>query len=144
LGICHNSFSPTHLLNGSFGNPFKQAPFPAPPSIHRGEITEVKSKNVLILVAVALAIVFAVWARDIYQDRQVRIKVEAETGLYASEEDAFYNRTKPIRTIKPNEKVKVKRTTYGKDYWALFIETSDGTRGWVDSGQPGIVIIRQK
>jgi hypothetical protein len=104
----------------------------------------VKSKKLLIFVAVALAIVAVVWARDIYQDRQVKIKVEAETGLYASEEDAVYNRTKPIRTIKPKDKVNVKRTTYGKDYWALFIETSDGTRGWVDSGQPGIVIDRKK
>lgn len=110
----------------------------------RGENSKARPRVVLILVAAALAIGLTIWARDVSQDRLVKIKIETETGLYASEDDAAYRNNKPVKIIKPNEKVKVKRTTYGKDYWVLLVETSDGSRGWVDSGQPGIVIVRQK
>lgn len=102
-----------------------------------------KSKKVLILIGAIFIIVIAIWAWDRFQDQQVKIRIESETALYASEEDAAYRHHPPIKTIKATEKVKVKRTTYGKDYWVLFIETSDASRGWVDSGQPGIVIIRK-
>lgn len=103
-----------------------------------------KSKKALIFIGSIFIVVIAIWTWDRFQDHQVKIKVESVTALYSSEEDAAYRRTNPIKTIKANEKLKVKRTTYGKDYWVLFVETSDGSKGWVDSGQPGIVIVRQK
>lgn len=103
-----------------------------------------KSKKTIVFVCSIFIVVIAIWAWDRFQDHQVKIKVETETALYASKEDAAYRSTNPIKTIKANEKLKVRRTSYGKDYWVLFVETSDGSKGWVDSGQPGIVIVREK
>ena len=101
-------------------------------------------KKLLFLVVAIVLILTVIWAWDRYQDHRVAIKVDSETALYASEEDAAYRLHKPIKIIGPAEKVKVKRTTYGKDYWALYIEANDGSQGWVDSGQPGIIIVRRK
>jgi hypothetical protein len=37
----------------------------------------------------------------------------------------------PITSIDLGEQVAVLRDTYGKDYWACYVRTSKGERGWV-------------
>jgi hypothetical protein len=91
-----------------------------------------------------IAIPFMIWGWDQYQDRQVKVKVDSATSLYASEVDAAYGSQRPLKELKPGDKLKVKRTTYGKDYWALQVETDDGFNGWVASGEKGLTIERRK
>lgn len=85
-----------------------------------------------------------IWGLDRYQDQQIKVTVDSATPLYASEVDAAYGSQKPIKTLKPGEKLKVNRTTYGKDYWAILVETDAGIQGWVASGQQGLIIQRPK
>jgi hypothetical protein len=40
----------------------------------------------------------------------------------------------PITSIDSGEQVTVLRDTYGKDYWACYVRTSTGQRGWVLCG----------
>jgi hypothetical protein len=62
--------------------------------------------------------------------------------LYASERDAAYNRSLTIRTAPPigslsaGEPVAVLWDTYGKDYWACYVRTLRGERGWVLCSTP--------
>ena len=103
-------------------------------------------KPVLIL-AFLVAGAIGTWVVDVYKDRHYKVTVTQTTPLYRGETDAAYatslNKPKPtpIGHLLPGEKVAVKRTTYGKDYWALKIETVDGTVGWVAAGQEGIDIV---
>ena len=100
-----------------------------------------KRNNILWLtIGVAIAIPLTIHGWDRYKDRQIKVAVTEPTPIYATETDAAYGSLAPIKTIPPGEHLKVKRTTYGKDYWALEIRTSDGTVGWVVSGQKGIAI----
>ena len=101
-------------------------------------------KKLLVIVAGTMAIPLFIWGWDRYQDQQIKVTVVSETPLYASEVDAAYGSQKPVRTLKPEEKLKVNRTTYGKDYWALLVETDAGIHGWVASGQQGLTIQRPK
>lgn len=102
-----------------------------------------KRKSLLIIVVLIL-IPILIWAWGRYQDCQIKVKVDSVTSLYASEVDAAYGSQNPLKVLKPGEKLKVKRTTYGKDYWALLVETDDGISGWIASGQQGITIQRRK
>lgn len=81
---------------------------------------------------------------DRYQDRQIIVKVTEVTTLFASEAEAAYGSLAPIKSVTPGTPLWVKRTTYGKDYWALLVETTDGTVGWIVAGQKGIVIIKHR
>lgn len=105
-------------------------------------------KYAIVLLLVIPSCIFIVWGLDVYKDRCHQIIVKSSTLLYKTETDAAYadalNKEKPIaiKPLFPGENVAVKRTTYGKDYWAFKIETSDGTVGWVVAGQEGIEIIR--
>ncbi|KAA0894161.1 SH3 domain-containing protein [Oryzomonas rubra] len=101
-------------------------------------------KKLIVIIAVAMAIPLIIWGWDRYQDQQIKIFVDSATPLYASEIDAAYGSLKLIKTLKPGEKLKVNRTTYGKDYWALHVETDAGIHGWVASGQQGLTIQRPK
>ena len=64
-------------------------------------------------------------------------RTKAEIGIYASESDAAYrnslaNRTNPPITVLPqNKPVAVLWDWYGKDYWACYVRSASGTRGWV-------------
>jgi hypothetical protein len=37
----------------------------------------------------------------------------------------------PVAVVESGEKVAVIWDTYGKDYWACYVRTSNGIRGWV-------------
>lgn len=103
-------------------------------------------KPVLIL-AFLVAGVIGIWVVDVYKDRHYKVTVTQTTPLYNLETDAAYANSlnkpnpTPIGHLFLGEKVVVKRTTYGKDYRALKIETPDGTVGWVAAGQKGIDIV---
>lgn len=101
-------------------------------------------KKLLVIIAGAIAIPLFIWGWDRYQDQQIKVIVVSATPLYASEVDAAYGSQKPVRTLNPGEKLKVNRTTYGKDYCALLVETDAGIHGWVASGQQGLTIQRHK
>lgn len=104
-------------------------------------------RKLVLILALLVAGVIGMWVVDVYKDRHYNVAVTQTTPLYSLETDAAYanslNKPKPIpiRHLLPGEKVVVKRTTYGKDYWALKIEAVDGTVGWVAAGQEGIHIV---
>jgi len=100
-------------------------------------------KKLLVICSIVILIPLAIWAWDIYKDRQVSIEVESESALYATETEAF-KQSQPTKMLKPAEMVKVIQTTYGKDYWALYVETAAGSKGWVVSGQPGLKILSKR
>ncbi len=91
-----------------------------------------------------MAIPFFIWGWDRYQDQQIKVSVVSATPLYSSEVDAAYGSQKPVRTLKPGEKLQVIRATYGKDYWAILVETDAGIHAWVASGQQALIIPRPK
>lgn len=101
-------------------------------------------KKFLMIIAVVIAIPLLIWGWDRYQDSQIKVTVDSATPLYASDIDAAYGSLKPIRSLKPGENLKVTRTTYGKDYGALLVETEDGGSGWVRFGQDGLTIHQRK
>jgi len=86
-------------------------------------------KKLLLIIAIAIAIPLFVWGWDRYQDRQINVTVDSVTPLYVSDVDAAYGSQNPAKILKPGEKLKVSRTTYGKDYGALLVETDDGSEG---------------
>jgi hypothetical protein len=65
------------------------------------------------------------------------VKVKKQTGVFDSEYAAAYYRSlnrkpvPPIASIAGGERVAVLWDTYGKDYWACYVRTSKGERGWV-------------
>jgi hypothetical protein len=96
-------------------------------------------KSLKIPVAFAAAIVLSVGASLAYLHfgDTWRASTEQTTPLYQSELDAAYNdslsiHTRPaIASIPSNSHVAVLWDTYGKDYWACYVRTSAGQRGWV-------------
>jgi hypothetical protein len=44
---------------------------------------------------------------------------------------AGYDRTTPTGRVAEGETVDVLWTRYGKDYWACYIRTQSGSKGWV-------------
>jgi len=90
-----------------------------------------------------IAIPLVIWGWDRYQDRQIKVTVDS-TPLYVSEADAAYGSQSPVKALKPGEKLRVNRTTFGKDYGALLVETDEGVREWVVFGQKGLTIHRRK
>lgn len=100
--------------------------------------------NKCALIFLTLCLVpLTIWALDIYHDRQLKVLIKAPTYLYSNEEDAAYvnSLTQPLLELTPSDELIVKRTTFGKDYWALQVETIDGASGWIISGQQGVHII---
>gem|GEM_PF-6300686 len=91
-----------------------------------------------------IAIPLVIWGWDRYQDRQIKVTVNAATHLYASDVDAAYGSFRPVRSLKPGEKLKVIRATYGKDYGALLVKAEDGRSGWIAIGQDGLTIHQRK
>lgn len=102
-----------------------------------------------IAIVIVCLIPLTIWALDIYYDGQTIVIIEAPTYLYANEFDAAYaygllngKQPKPLLALTSDDKLVVTRTTFGKDYWALQVETSNGDSGWISSGQEGIKIIK--
>lgn len=101
----------------------------------------------VFILAFLVAGAVGIWVVDVYKDRHYKVTVTQTTPLYNVETDAAYanslNKAKPtpIGHLFPGEKGVVKKTTYGKDYWTLKVETVDGTVGWVAAGQKGIDIV---
>lgn len=59
-----------------------------------------------------------------------------ELQMFSSEHDAAYAgsniKTEPaIATVKQGASLVVLWDTYGKDYWACYVQTPDNIRGWV-------------
>lgn len=58
-------------------------------------------------------------------------------GIFPSESGAAYEGSQSIKTqpaissVKQGEPVAVLWDTYGKDYWACYVRSSAGERGWV-------------
>ena len=86
---------------------------------------------------------------EAYQDWGPIIEVMHPTPLYS--EDTNLHRAKlhhclskvrrtTIRQLLPDEKVLVKETTCGRDFWAFKIEMNDGSEGWVLDVDGGINI----
>ena len=60
----------------------------------------------------------------------------APSGVFPTEYDAAYaganfHTAPPKLVLRAQEPVAVLWDTYGKDYWACYVRTSNGTRGWV-------------
>jgi hypothetical protein len=100
-------------------------------------------KKLVIIFAVIIAVPLLLWGWDRYQVSQIKVTVDSATPLYASDVDAAYGSQKPVKILKPGEKLKVERSTYGKDYMALLVETDGGLKGWVASGQQGLTVQRK-
>lgn len=62
---------------------------------------------------------------------------KSETALFVTEHDAAFAGSQSIQTSAPisrlqqGERVAVLWDTYGKDYWACWVRTASGQRGWL-------------
>jgi hypothetical protein len=84
-------------------------------------------------IALVAGVAVALWAYDIYQDRQIRISIEGPVCMYEAPELAAYPRLqgKPIMQLNPGEAISVLRVRYGKDYMAIKLQTANESIGWV-------------
>lgn len=52
--------------------------------------------------------------------------------LWADREQAYgHDRTKPVGAVAKGERLDVMWDGYGKDYWACYVRTQKGEKGWV-------------
>lgn len=81
---------------------------------------------VVISLAVAYEIHFG--GRVVVADK----RADVFNTEYAAAYEGALNRapTVPIASIESGEQVAVIWDTYGKDYWACYVRTSKGVRGW--------------
>ena len=86
----------------------------------------------IFIAAVLITIPALAWVGDIMNDREHKIIIENSVSLYKTPEEASYNRT-PFETVEKNERVNVKRITYGKDFMTIKIEKQNGSVGWLIS-----------
>lgn len=85
---------------------------------------------------------------EAYQDWEPAIEVILPTPLYKDDRLHCANHLTCLSKLKrittrqllPDEKVTVKQTACGKDFWAFEIETADGSEGWVLNEDGGIKI----
>ena len=102
------------------------------------------NRKLLLLFCLTLIVPISIWGWDRYQDSQIKVHVDSVTPLYTKEVDAVYGSQTTVKMLKPGERLRVKRTTYRKDYGALLVETDEGIRGWIAFGQQGLTIDRRK
>jgi hypothetical protein len=92
--------------------------------------------RILGLVLIAGAIASLAAAYPFYLGGRT-VVVEKRTNVFDSEYAAAYERSlnrpavRPVSSIGTGESVAVIWDTYGKDYWACYVRTSKGVRGWV-------------
>ena len=101
---------------------------------------QTKMKFKIFIAALFILVPVLVWIGDVNNDQKHKIEIEQSIGLYNSPEEAAYSGS-PIDTVEKNEKVKVKRIKYGKDYMAVKIEKSNGSVGWVVVGN-GVKVLK--
>jgi hypothetical protein len=82
----------------------------------------------LFIASLFLLIPVLIWLGDVNNDQKYKIEIEQSVGLYKTPEEAAYSGS-PFETVEKNEKVKVKRIRYGKDYMAIKIEKENGSIG---------------
>ena len=86
----------------------------------------------IFIAAVLISIPTLAWVGDIMNDRAHKIIIKDTVSIYKTPEEASYNGI-PFETVEKNEKVNVKRITYGKDFMTIKIEKQNGSVGWVIS-----------
>ena len=90
---------------------------------------------VAVILIGATAVALPVEYELLYGGRIVAAKEQA--GVFNSEYAAAYYHSlnkvpiPPTASIGVGERVAVLWDTYGKDYWACYVRTSKGERGWV-------------
>jgi hypothetical protein len=90
----------------------------------------------LLTGSVALAVLAAV-AFFFYQGEAWHARAKVRVSIFKSEAAAAYegslNRPAepPIAVVEQGADLAVLWDTYGKDYWACYVRTSQGSRGWV-------------
>lgn len=89
-------------------------------------------KGKIFIAAILISIPALAWVGDIMNDRAHKIIINSTVSIYKTPEEASYNGT-PFETIEKNEKVNIKRITYGKDFMTIKIEKQNGSVGWVIS-----------
>ena len=93
-------------------------------------------KMVAILVGFVLAAILAAWLYVLLGGSRGAV-TKAETGLFKSESDAAYvgsttiKTEPPIATLPKGQQVAVLWDTHGKDYWACYVRSASGQRGWL-------------
>jgi hypothetical protein len=82
----------------------------------------------IALVALALAYELHFGGKAVVANKRANVF----TTEYAAAYEGALNRAPvpPIASIESGEKVTVIWDTYGKDYWACYVRTSHGVRGW--------------
>jgi hypothetical protein len=66
-----------------------------------------------------------------------RARTIEKVGIFNSESEVAYqdglnlSHAVPLATVLKNEDIDVLWDKYGKDYWACYVRTSQGKRGWV-------------
>ena len=86
----------------------------------------------IFIAAVLISIPALAWLGDIMNDRAHKIIIENTVALYKTSDEASYNGS-AFETVKKNEKVNIKRISYGKDFMTIKIEKQNGSVGWLIS-----------
>jgi hypothetical protein len=90
-----------------------------------------------IIISIFVVTIFLLSVYLFEQSVSWQARTEQEINVYSSEFDAAYesafNRPngKPLLRLTKAESVDVLSDTYGKDYWACYVRTSKGIKGWV-------------
>jgi hypothetical protein len=94
-----------------------------------------KFKRLVAVVLVGTAVVSLAVAYQIHFGGRVVVadrRADVFNTEYAAAYEGALNRVPipPVASIESGEQVAVIWDTYGKDYWACYVRTSKGVRGW--------------
>jgi hypothetical protein len=86
---------------------------------------------VFFVIIVTTPVINFLWFGSLWQ----AVAIE-DTSVYNSEDDAAYAGSQSVKAapvitmVNKGESVAVLWDTHGKDYWACYIRTEKGVRGW--------------
>jgi hypothetical protein len=93
-------------------------------------------KMVMVFGGFVAAVVVAGWLYLAFGNSRGAV-TKLETGLFKAESDAAYVTSTTIKTEPPiamlaqGQQVAVLWNTHGKDYWACYVRSTSGQRGWI-------------
>jgi hypothetical protein len=94
-------------------------------------------RNKILIFGIFSVAVLLVYVHFFKQSVSWHAKTKQTMGVFSSEfepsnEVSFNQPTgKPIARLAKDESIDVLTDTYGKDYWACYVRTSKGVKGWV-------------
>jgi hypothetical protein len=96
---------------------------------------------VLAICGIVITLVVGAIAVDTLEDRQRTLTFEGSVRVFENDIPLGASRTDIVATLHANDRAKVLRIWYGKDYECVKIQISDGRVGYLISGESGIYTV---